>query len=325
MKILVIGGAGYIGSHVTRALLDAGHAAGVYDNMSSGLEENLFPEAEFIPGDVLDYAALEAAMKKGWDATVYLAALKAAGESMLEPEKYSLNNIVGTVNILNAMCAAGIKKICFSSSAAVYGEPVKIPIDETHPLAPENYYGFTKVEIERFLAWYERLKGIRYASLRYFNAAGYDPTGRVRGKERDPANLLPIIMETAAGTRPKLLIFGSDYPTRDGTCIRDYVHVSDLARAHVLALVYLEEKGESLTVNLGSERGISVKEMLEAARRITGKPIPAEVVGRRPGDPAALTACAAKAGELLGWKAEYSDVDTLIASTWNIYRQHEAS
>jgi UDP-glucose 4-epimerase len=288
--------------------------------MSSGVEENLFPEAEFIPGDILDYVALEAAMKKGWDSVVYLAALKAVGESMLKPEKYSLNNIVGTVNILNAMCAAGIKKICFSSSAAVYGEPVKTPIDETHPLAPENYYGFTKVEIERFLAWYDRLKGIRYISLRYFNAAGYDPSGRVRGKERDPANLLPLIMETAAGTRPKLLIFGNDYPTRDGTCIRDYIHVSDLARAHILALGYLEEKDKSLTLNLGSEKGISVKEMLEAARRITGKPIPAEVVGRRPGDPAALTACAAKARELLGWKAEYSDVDTLISSTWNIYK-----
>jgi len=320
MRILVIGGAGYIGSHVVRCLLDAGHTVGVYDNMSSGAKENLFPEAQFIRADILDYASLAEAMKKGWDAAVHLAALKAAGESMLYPEKYSTGNITGTLNILNAMCETGIKYLCFSSSAAVYGEPKKLPIDEAHPLNPENYYGFTKLEIERFLAWYDKLKGLRSASLRYFNAAGYDPGGRIRGKERDPANLLPIIMETAAGTRPLLKIFGADYPTRDGTCIRDYVHVSDLAEAHLLALAHIREKDTSLTVNLGSEKGISVKEMLEAARRITGKPIPAEITGRRPGDPATLTASAAKARELLGWKAKYSDVDTLITSTWNIYK-----
>jgi UDP-glucose 4-epimerase len=287
--------------------------------MSSGAEENIFPEAKFIHGDILDYTALLNALKEGWDAVVHLAALKAAGESMLYPEKYSTNNINGTVHILNAMCAAGVKNICFSSSAAVYGQPVRTPIDEEHPLNPENYYGFTKLEIERFLAWYDRLKGLRYASLRYFNAAGYDTAGRVRGRERNPANLLPVIMETAAGIRPGLQIFGADYPTRDGTCIRDYIHVSDLAQAHLLALNFIQEKGESLTVNLGSETGISVKEILEASRRITGKPIPAEITGRRPGDPAALTASAAKAKRLLGWKARYSDADTLISSTWNVY------
>ncbi|MDR1625228.1 MAG: UDP-glucose 4-epimerase GalE [Spirochaetia bacterium] len=320
MRVFVIGGAGYIGSHVTRELLDAGHAVGVYDNMSSGAEENLFPEAGFVQGDILDYQALLAAMKKGWDAVVYLAALKAAGESMLYPEKYSLNNINGTVHILNAMCESGVSYMCFSSSAAVYGQPLRTPMDEEHPLNPENYYGFTKVEIERLLAWYEKLKGLRYASLRYFNAAGYDTSGRVRGRERNPANLLPVIMETAAGMRPKLQIFGGDYPTRDGTCVRDYVHVSDLARAHLAALGFIQKKGESLTVNLGSETGISVKEMLEAARRITGKPIPSEITARRPGDPASLTACAAKAKRLLGWEALHSDVDTLISSTWDIYK-----
>ena len=319
MRVFVIGGAGYIGSHVVRCLLDAGHKVGVFDNMSSGTQENLFPEADFIRGDILDYAALTKAMKKGWDAAVHLAALKAAGESMLHPEKYSQSNITGTINILNAMCEAGIKYLCFSSSAAVYGEPVKLPIDEEHPLNPENYYGFTKLEIERFLGWYDKLKGLKFASLRYFNAAGYDPKGRIRGKEREPANLLPIIMETAAGTRPLLKIFGDDYLTRDGTCIRDYIHVSDLAEAHVLALAYIKEKDTSLTLNLGSENGISVMEMLAAARRITGRPIPAEMGERRPGDPACLTASAAKARELLDWKAKYSDVDTLIASTWNIY------
>jgi UDP-glucose 4-epimerase len=288
--------------------------------MSSGTEENLFPEADFIRGDILDYRVLLEAMKKGWDAVVYLAALKAAGESMLYPEKYSLNNINGTVHILNAMCESGVRYICFSSSAAVYGQPVRTPMDEEHPLDPENYYGFTKLEIERFLAWYDRLKGLRYASLRYFNAAGYDPAGRIRGRERNPANLLPVIMETAAGIRPKLQIFGGDYPTRDGTCIRDYIHVSDLAQAHLAALNFIREKDESLTVNLGSETGISVKEMLEAARRITGRAIPSEIAARRPGDPAALTASAAKAKKLFGWEARYSDVDTLISSTWDIYK-----
>lgn len=320
MKVFAIGGAGYIGSHVARSLLDAGHTVCVYDNMSSGTEENLFPEADFIRGDILDYRVLLEAMKKGWDAVVYLAALKAAGESMLYPEKYSLNNINGTVHILNAMCESGVRHICFSSSAAVYGQPVRTPMDEEHPLDPENYYGFTKLEIERFLAWYDRLKGLRYASLRYFNAAGYDPAGRIRGRERNPANLLPVIMETAAGIRPKLQIFGGDYPTRDGTCIRDYIHVSDLAQAHLAALNFIREKDESLTVNLGSETGISVKEMLEAARRITGRAIPSEIAARRPGDPAALTASAAKAKKLFGWEARYSDVDTLISSTWDIYK-----
>ncbi|MDR1317319.1 MAG: UDP-glucose 4-epimerase GalE [Spirochaetales bacterium] len=319
MRIFVIGGAGYIGSHVTRGLLDAGHQVCVYDNMSSGAKENIFPETRFIHGDILDYTTLLEAMREGWDAVVYLAALKAVGESMLYPEKYSVNNINGTVYILNAMCAAGVKYICFSSSAAVYGQPVRTPIDEEHPLNPENFYGFTKLEIERFLAWYERLKGLRYASLRYFNAAGYDTAGRVRGLERNPANLLPVIMETAAGIRPRLQIFGADYPTRDGTCIRDYIHVSDLAQAHLLALNFIREKDESLTVNLGSETGLSVREIVEASRRITGKPIPEEITARRPGDPAALTASAAKAKRLLGWKARYSDADTLISSTWNVY------
>ena len=320
MKILVIGGAGYIGSHVTRHFLDAGHRVGVYDNMSLGLEENLFPEAEFIRGDILDYPELRKAAGRGWDAAVHLAAFKAAGESMLAPEKYSVNNICGTLNILNALCETGVGRIVFSSSAAVYGEPLRLPIDEEHPANPENYYGFTKLEIERFLGWYERLKGIRFAALRYFNAAGYDPAGRVRGRERSPANLLPIIMETAAGLRPKLQVFGDDYPTPDGTCVRDYVHVSDLASGHLAALEYITGNDASLTVNLGSEKGISVAEMLAAARRITGRPIPAETVGRRPGDPAVLVASAKKARETLNWQTRYSDAETLISSTWEVYK-----
>lgn len=319
MNVLLIGGAGYIGSHVTRELLDRGCRCTVYDNLSSGLRENLFPDAEFIHGDIHDYTGLVQAMKGGFDALVHLAASKAAGESMLKPEKYSRNNINGTINMLNAASETGIKNIVFSSSAAVYGEPEYLPIDEKHPAKPENYYGFTKLEIERFLGWYEKLRGMRCACLRYFNAAGYDVKGRIRGLEQNPANLLPVIMETACGMRKELQIFGNDYDTPDGTCIRDYIHPSDLAEAHAAALDYIGKNGKSLVVNLGSENGSSVSEVLETARRITGKAIPAKITGRRPGDSAKLTASASLALELLGWKARYSDMDTLIQTSWEAY------
>ncbi|MCX7949930.1 MAG: UDP-glucose 4-epimerase GalE [Treponemataceae bacterium] len=322
MKILVIGGAGYIGSHVAREFLDQGHEVVVFDNLSSGTEENLFPEERFIRGDIMDYPFLEKVMSEGFDALVHLAAFKAAGESMIKPEKYSLNNINGTIHILNAACATGIRYIVFSSSAATYGEPRYLPIDEEHPTNPENYYGFTKLEIERFLSWYDKLKGIKYAALRYFNAAGYDIQGRIRGLERNPANLLPVVMETACGTRPEVQVFGNDYDTLDGTGVRDYIHVNDLAVGHVSALEYIMKHNTSLTVNLGSETGLSVLQIIEAARRITGRPIPARIVGRRPGDPAKLTASAKKARELLGWQAKYSDVDTLVRTSWDVYRPH---
>jgi UDP-glucose 4-epimerase len=319
MKVLVIGGAGYIGSHVVCALLENGHSVTVFDNMSSGCQENLFKDASFIKGDILDTESLLAAMNHGFDGMIHLAAFKAAGESMIKPEKYSVNNITGTLNILNMACEAGIKNIVFSSSAAVYGEPQYCPIDELHPVNPENYYGFTKLEIERFLAWYDKLKSLRYAALRYFNAAGYDPQGRVHGLERNPANLLPIVMEVASGKRDHLDLYGNDYPTPDGTCIRDYVHVSDLAFAHVSALSHIAKTDSSILVNLGSENGISVTEMVEVARRITGKPIPVTVQGRRAGDPAKLVASAKKAQEILGFKAKYSAVEMLIESTWKAY------
>jgi UDP-glucose 4-epimerase len=321
MKILVIGGAGYIGSHVARELLDRGHTVTVFDNFSSGLRQNLFAQAAFVHGDILRYEQLVAAMKDN-EAAVYLAAFKAVGESMVKPEKYSVNNITGTMNLLNAASETGLKYIIFSSSAAVYGEPVYTPIDEKHPTNPENYYGFTKLEIEKFLAWYDRLKGIRYASLRYFNAAGYDVRGRISGLEQNPANLLPVIMEAACGMRKELAIFGNDYDTPDGTCVRDYIHVSDLASAHAMALDYICKNDKSLTVNLGSETGCSVQEVLDTARRITGRPIPSRIEGRRPGDPAKLTASAGLARSLLGWKAEHSDMDTLVRTSWDVYKKH---
>jgi UDP-glucose 4-epimerase len=321
MRIFIIGGAGYIGSHVAREFLDSGHEVTVYDNLSSGSRGNLFREGRFVKGDILDYRPLLKAMR-GHDAIVHLAAAKAAGESMVLPQKYSTQNIAGTVNIVNAAAEAGVGKLVFSSSAAVYGAPKRLPIDESHPTEPENYYGFTKLEIERILAWYDKLKGLRYAALRYFNAAGYDPKGRISGLERDPGNLIPRVMEVAVGAKPKLMVFGSDYPTPDGTCIRDYIHVSDLARGHVAALEWIGAKGKSLTVNLGTGKGLSVLEIIEAARRITGKPIPAEMAARRAGDPDCLYASSALAKETLGWEARDSGLDELVGSTWEAYQKH---
>ena len=322
MKVLVIGGAGYIGSHVVKELMSKGHKVTVFDNLSSGLKQNLFKENGFIKGDILKVKDLEKAFAKGFDAFIHLAAFKAAGESMVAPEKYSVNNINGTINILNAAVKYNCLNMVFSSSAATFGEPQYLPIDENHPKNPENYYGFTKLKIEEFMAWYDRLKGLKFAALRYFNAAGYDPEGVLYGLEKNPANLLPVMMEVACGKREKLCVFGNDYPTRDGTCIRDYIHVTDLASAHVMALEYISSKKESLTLNLGTGNGITVTEMLESTRRITGKEIKADYVERRPGDPAQLTAKSDLAKKVLGWEAKYSDVDTLIGSTWNAYKKY---
>ena len=321
MKVLVIGGAGYIGSHVVKELMAKGHKVTVFDNLSSGLIQNLFPENDFIAGNILHPEDLDNAFSRGFDAFIHLAAFKAAGESMIKPEKYSVNNINGTINILNAAVAHGCLNMVFSSSAAVFGEPQYLPIDENHPKNPENYYGFTKLKIEEFMKWYEQLRGLHFAALRYFNAAGYDPEGVLYGLEKNPANLLPVIMEAACGKREKVSIFGNDYPTRDGTCIRDYIHVTDLASAHVLALEYIAKNKSSLTLNLGTGNGITVTEMLESTRKITGREIKAEYTDRRPGDPAQLTASSELAKKTLGWEPKYSDANTLIASTWAAYKK----
>jgi len=322
VKILVIGGAGYIGSHIVREFLDRGYDVTVLDNLSSGSRLNLFDEAAFVHGDIMRPQRLLDSMSEGFDGCVHLAALKAAGDSMFRPEAYAETNIAGTINILNAALAAGIQKMIFSSSAAIFGSPRYLPIDEQHPKNPENFYGFTKLEIERLMDWYDRLKGMKYAAIRYFNAAGYDVRQRVKGLEMNPENLLPIVMETAVGVRKGMKIYGDDYPTRDGTCIRDYVHVNDLAVAHVSAFEHLVDKKESLSINLGSETGVTVREMIQRAREITGKEIPAAESERRPGDPAELVASSAMAREVLGWEACHSDIDSLIDSTWQVYRNH---
>ncbi|MDR1894565.1 MAG: UDP-glucose 4-epimerase GalE [Spirochaetales bacterium] len=326
MKVLVCGGAGYIGSHVVKALLRGGFEVTVFDNFSTGLEENLQGGAGLIRGDILDPGALEAAFAGGgegsgpFEGVVHLAALKAAGDSMTNPEAYSLSNIGGTVNLLRACSAGGVKYFVFSSTAAVYGAPVCLPVEENHPLNPENFYGFTKKIIEDLLTWYDLLRGLKFAVLRYFNAAGYDPEGSIRGREKNPANLFPVIMEAAAGLREEVLIFGDDYDTPDGTGVRDYVHPWDLAQAHLQALEYLNQENRSLCLNLGSERGFSVKEILTAARRITGRIIPARVVPRRPGDSPILVASAHQARRVLDWTPHYSDLDSLIKTAWEVYR-----
>ncbi len=321
MKLLVIGGAGYIGSHVVKDLLNAGHDISVFDNLSSGLRENLFPENTFIHGDILHYPALLKTMRKGFDAVFHFAAFKAAGESMFEPEKYSANNITGTLNILNGMCETDIKIMIFSSSAAAYGSPEYLPLDESHPTNPDNFYGFTKLEIERFLHWYDLLKEIKFAALRYFNAAGYDVEGIVSGLEQNPANLMPVIMEVACGRREKLVIFGDDYDTPDGTCIRDYIHVNDLSAGHLQALDSIVKTGKSLTVNLATGSGHSVRDAYYKAKEVTGIDIPMEIGPRRSGDPAVLYAEATRAKELLGFEPKHSDLLTLLESMWNIYKK----
>ena len=320
MKILVVGGAGYIGSHVCHAFADRGDTVAILDNFSSGSRVNYPKDCEIFEGDIMDPSFLSKALSLGWDGVVHLAAFKAAGESMENPGKYAENNISGTINLLNAMVEAGSPPLVFSSSAAVFGEPVHLPIDENHPKAPENFYGYTKLEIEHLLDWYDKLKNLKSAALRYFNAAGYDPQGRIVEPEKNPQNLLPILMEAAAGIREQVTIYGDDYNTPDGTCIRDYVHVSDLARAHVMAMDYLINERKSLKVNLGSETGISVAEMVRESIRISGVNFKNETGPRRAGDPANLVATSANARKLLGWEAQVSDVETLISTTWNLYK-----
>ena len=319
--ILVVGGAGYIGSHVVKALRDAGRQPVVFDNLSTGLRENLFPDIPFIHGDLLIPEQVRAAMR-GIRSVIHLAALKAAGDSMLEPERYALHNLNGTVNLLHAAGTAGVRHFVFSSSAAVYGEPQYLPLDENHPTEPANFYGQTKLQIEMLLSWFSRLRNMRYAGLRYFNAAGYDPDGEVRGLEKEPNNLLPLVLETLLGWRENLEVYGTDYDTEDGSCIRDYIHVSDLADAHLRALSFLEEQDEDLVVNLGTSKGISVLEILDAARKVSGMDLPVIHSDRRPGDPAVVLASAEKAERLLEWSPAFSDVETILKTMLAAYRSH---
>jgi len=325
LKVFVTGGAGYIGSHVVYDLIDSGHAVTIYDDMSLGQKENIDQRANFVLGSTLEQNKLQSSLQNDHDAVIHLAAWKAAGESMDKPEKYAHNNIIGSINLLNAVCHARIKYFVFSSTAAVYGFPEYLPIDENHPINPANFYGYTKAVIEDNLKWYSRLKEIKFASLRYFNAAGYDLKGRIRGIEKNPNNLLPIIMEAACGMRPNVQVFGNDYDTIDGTGVRDYIHVNDLATAHVQALQYLLEEKENLTINLSTKKGYSVLEAINAAQKITGRNIEYEIAERRAGDPDTVVASFTKAQKYLNWKAHYSDLDTILNSMWKVYKNLEKS
>ena len=277
----------------------------------------------FILGSILNREDNEKALD-GVDAVIHMAAFKAAGESVENPEKYMHNNVYGTLTLLDTMVDLSIQNFVFSSSAAVYGDPKYLPIDERHPVNPINPYGESKLIIEKILKDVYESKGIRSASLRYFNAAGYDIKGRIRIPEKGPNNLLPIVMETANGTRNKMNVFGNDYKTPDGTGVRDYIHVSDLAKAHILSVNYLKNN-PSITVNLGSEVGYSVQEIIDTARKITGEIIPTEIKSRRSGDPPKLVASSENAKEILKWSAEHSEIETLISTMWEIYCHAEVT
>ena len=324
MKILVTGGAGYIGGTVSALLAQNGHKPVIFDNLSHGKRELLPQGVDFILGELADRAAIEnlfiEAKNQGqpFDGVLHFAALIEAGESMVHPEQFFRNNTASTLALFEAMLAHGPRRLVFSSTAAVYGEPEQVPINENARLQPTNAYGESKLLVEYMLGWLNRIHGLRYASLRYFNVAGAPegPNGVVRGEAHEPeSHLIPLVLDVALGRRKSIKIFGEDYPTPDGTCIRDYIHVSDLADAHLLALDALE-KHEKLILNLGNGKGFSVRQVIESARRVTGHPIPAEVCPRRPGDPAYLIASSEKAIQELGWKPKYTQLDEIVRTAW---------
>jgi UDP-arabinose 4-epimerase len=313
LVVLVIGGAGYIGSHAARTLRRAGHEVIVFDNLSTGYEF-LATGFTLVKGDILDEPALKRALQQV-DAVMHFAAHAYVGESVTNPRKYFRNNVEGGLALLNAMVDAGVKKIIFSSTCAVYGEPAKVPIDESTPRQPVNPYGVSKLFFEQGLESYDRAYGLRYASLRYFNAAGADESGEI-GELHDPeTHLIPLALGAAAGTVPELHIFGSDYPTPDGTCIRDYIHVNDLADAHVKALEHLGAGESSFAVNLGTGTGYSVQQVISAVEDATGNAVPRKFAARRAGDPPALVANPAKAQALLRWKATRG-LQEIVATAW---------
>ena len=320
MRVLVTGGAGYIGSVVADHLLRARHTVTILDNLIMGWREAVPAGAEFIHADVGDEAALDPLFASHkFDAVMHFAALIEAGESVKVPEQYFDNNSLRTLTLLRVMLKHGVSRYVFSSTAAVYGEPKIVPIPEDHPLAPTNAYGESKLIVEQMLAWFHRAHGFRYASLRYFNAAGATP---VRGEaHRSESHLIPLILQVPLGQREYISIFGTDYPTQDGTCIRDYIHVDDLASAHVLALNGLETH-ETLICNLGTGCGFSVREIMEIARKVSGHPIPVRELPRRDGDPAVLVASPEKARSLLGWTPQHSDVQSIIQSAWQWRSSH---
>ena len=325
MKVLVTGGAGYIGGVVADELLQAGHEVIVFDNLSRGHRQAVPKNAELVTGELADRAALDQLLRtQAIDAVMHFAALIEAGESMKAPETFFRNNTANALTLLEAMLGAGVKRFVFSSTAALYGNPERTPIEENDALRPTNAYGESKLLVERMLAWFHQIHGLRYASLRYFNAAGASRPDR--GEAHQPeTHLIPRILEVALGRAQHVNIFGTDYPTPDGTCVRDYIHVSDLARAHLLALHALEKTaGESIPLiyNLGNGQGFSVREVVEVARAVTGHPVPAIESPRRPGDPAVLIASSEKIRRELGWQPKFPDLKTIVESAWQWHRAY---
>jgi UDP-glucose 4-epimerase len=316
MNVLVIGGAGYIGSHMVKLLLDGDHSVVVLDDFSTGHRDAVLG-GTVIDGDLGDRAVLDPIFSSHrFDGVIHFASLIQVGESVQKPDAYYRNNFANTLNLVEAMRAHDTKNLIFSSSAAVFGEPEYIPIDERHPKQPINPYGMSKLMVERMLTDIDRAYGLKSVSLRYFNAAGADPDGLL-GERHDPeTHLIPLVLEAASGRRQKVKVFGRDYDTPDGTCIRDYVHVVDLCEAHLLALAYLERDGETDAFNLGNGNGFSVQQVIDTARRVTGRPVAAEDAPRRPGDPARLVADCSRAREVLGWAPRYASLERIVEDAW---------
>lgn len=323
MTILVLGGAGYIGSHTVYELIDKGADVVIVDNLETGYIEAVHPKARFYQGDIRNRSFIDSVFdKEKIDAVIHFAANSLVGESMENPLKYYDNNVGGTKVLLESMVAHKVDKIVFSSTAATYGEPERIPILETDKTVPTNTYGETKLSMEKMFYWTEKAHGLKYVSLRYFNACGAHISGKIGEAHNPESHLIPLILQVPNKQRDAIKIFGEDYNTKDGTCIRDYIHVTDLAQAHILAVEYLIKGNPSNIFNLGNGIGFTVKEVIETARKVTGDPIKAEMSPRRAGDPAVLIASSEKAKTVLGWKPEHADLEEIIASAWNWHKNH---
>ena len=323
MAILVCGGAGYIGSHAVHALIEKGEQVVIVDNLQTGHRGALNPKAKFYEGDIRDASVLDKIFTENKvEAVIHFAANSLVGESMEKPLLYFNNNVYGMQVLLEAMVRHGVDKIVFSSTAAVYGEPKRVPIHEDDETCPTNTYGETKLTMEKMMKWVSRANGVRYVSLRYFNAAGALPDGSIGEDHATETHLIPLILQVPAGRRDHITVFGDDYPTPDGTCLRDYIHVVDLADAHVLALEYLRKGGASDIFNLGNGQGFSVKEMIAAAEKATGRSIKVKIGARRAGDPAQLIASSEKARSVLGWKPQFTDVEQVIGTAWRWHEHH---
>lgn len=324
MTVLVLGGAGYIGSHTVFELIGRGHDVVIVDNLEKGHIEAVHPKARFYEGDIRNRAFMDSVFEKEdiIDAVIHFAADSLVGESMVEPLKYYNNNMYGTMVLLECMIEHDVKKIVFSSTAATYGEPENIPILEHDKTCPTNPYGETKLAMERMMHWTDKAHGLKYAALRYFNACGAHKGGQIGEAHMPETHLIPLVLQVPLGQREFINIFGDDYDTKDGTCVRDYIHVTDLAMAHILAVEYLLNGGESDIFNLGSQVGHTVREVVETARRATGLEIKEKIVPRRPGDPARLIASSEKAKKILGWNPEHADLEEIIASAWKWHSSH---